>query len=380
MTARPSLRVIAVQVWEALRAVLVWLLPFTPPRYAGIAIAAFGLLCAVVAFFLYPSADPQNLIVRPARLAALTVDGRDLDIQRPAGGAARIVRSVGRAPSGVAEQAPLMDWEVRPIRRGESTNWCFQGDPEANDVARAVLTQLAGRFPPRGGAGFVWREDCNRATFFVKDTAQEHCGIGNGAVACAGPERFCGTSEWGDSWCGGTVSYNGNYRQYTLSGGRRGDAPGLDRQGLVVAFAHEVQHLVLNLGHNSCGRVLDSQTNRAVPSVMTPLYLPSGPSCSDPPAQGLTEEDWPLALQYYRITTGTTPPSPTPTATPSARYEAQIWAPDAANPNCPGERWQGWCVPSVPIPMPQSPACAVIIRRNPDGTGEWVSECVGVRP
>ena len=136
---------------------------------------------------------------------------------------------------------------------------------------------------------------------------------------------------------------------------------------------------MLNLGHNSCGRVVDPDTGKSVPSVMAALYLPSGPSCTEPPATGLTEEDWPQAIRYYGLGAGNRPP-PTPTPTPAPRYEAQIWAPESANPDCTGTRWQGWCVPSVPITLPRQPSCAVIIRRNEDGSGEWVSECVGVRP
>jgi hypothetical protein len=212
-----------------------------------------------------------------------------------------------------------MDWEDRNVREGRTQVWCLRAaDPEAAGIFRQVLSDLAGRFAPQGRSGIAWRESCRGATYKLTDRAAEQCGIGDGAVACAGPTNYCGRTALGDAWCGGEVSYNRNYREYTLSNGARGSAPGLDAAGLKLALSHEVSHLLLNLGHNNCGTVLDPVTGRAVPSAMAALYLPGGPSCTRPSATGLTEADWLLSLGYYDFGPAPATATPEPTAAPTA--------------------------------------------------------------
>lgn len=290
------------------------------PRGAPNAIAAVLLTAvSVLAGFVLreQTAAPVHLPPAP-RLAAITADLQDVSLVRQPDGTTRIVAAASPR-EGSAPAAPLMDWEDRNVREGNTTVWCLaEADPEAAEVMRSVLDRLASRFTPAGQSGIRWRESCDGATYALGADAYDQCGIGDGAVACAGPTHYCGRTAAGDAFCGGRITYNGHYRDYTLSAGRRGLAPGLDRQGLVAALAHEVQHLLLNLGHNACGTVLDPVTGRAVPSVMTALSLPSGPSCSRPAATDLTEADWTLALDYYQFGPALvqTPPTATPNPEP----------------------------------------------------------------
>ncbi len=286
--------------------------------------AAFGLMAFVFLGREHGLLGGGPTIIPPAaRVAAITVDLKDVDITRDPNGAGRVVRSAAPAEGRDVPAAPLMDWEDDNVRTGRTEVWCLKAaDPDARAIFREVLDTLSARFKPDGRSGIGWRESCGKdATYKLTGTAYDQCGIGDSAVACAGPNTYCGPTAHGDAWCGGHVSYNGHYRDYTLSGGQRGLSPGLDAAGVKVALSHEVQHLLLNLGHNSCGTVLDPVTGKAVSSVMTALYLPSGPSCSKPAAVGLAESDWVLALGYYDFgpaTSSATPAStPTATATPA---------------------------------------------------------------
>lgn len=254
------------------------------------------------------------VIAPQGRVAAITADLRDVDIVQRPDGSGRVIRATDSGGGHDQPAAPLMDWEDRNVREGRTQVWCLRAaDAEAQGVFRQVLTDLATRFAPQGRSGIAWRESCRGATYSLTDRAAEQCGIGDGAVACAGPASYCGRTALGDAWCGGEVSYNRGYRLYTTSGGRQGTAPGLDTAGLRLALSHEVSHLLLNLGHNNCGTVIDPASGRAVPSAMSALYLPSGPSCTRPPATGLTEADWLLSLGYYDFG-----PAPAATVTPSA--------------------------------------------------------------
>lgn len=282
--------------------------------------AILAVLFALVAGVLaareagYLGGGPEAAAPAP-RLAALTADRKDMTLLREDGAVREIART---NPNGtVSDAAPLMDWEDRNVRTGATQVWCLRdADPEARDVLRDILTTLAQRFAPQGRSGIVWRESCQNATYSLGKDAQTQCGIGDGALACAGPTHYCGRTVKGDAWCGGHLSYNGNYRQYTLSGGRQGLSPGLDGGGLRAALSHEVQHLLLNLGHNDCGVVRDPLTRLPVPSIMTGVVLPSGPSCSVPPAAGLADADWTFALTYYDFGPAAAP-TPTPPAGPT---------------------------------------------------------------
>lgn len=236
--------------------------------------------------------------------SALTADFRDVELRvDPVRGTGRITREVGGAPDddeASEEQAPIMDWNNQDVRDGAVMRWCLQeGDVAAQQILRDVLGEL-GRVFPRN---VRWEETCP-GSYSLGPTAQLDCPMPTGeAVACA---VYYGARA-------GRVSYNGNYRA--------GRAPGLSDAGMRVALAHEAQHLILNLGHNDCGVILDPRTRQPVASVMTPLYLPDGPSCSQPPARGLEPADWPLAVAYYNLNTPTptVTPTPRPTATPTPR-------------------------------------------------------------
>lgn len=283
------------------------------PRGVANIIAAIGFtgLSVLAGFTLSEQTSPAKRLPPTPRFAAITADLQDVDIHRAPDGTARIVRAA-HPRDGAAPAAPLMDWEDRNVREGNTLVWCMaDADAEAADVMRGILDRLTARFPPAGQSGIRWREDCGGATYSLGADAYDQCGIGDGAVACAGPTHYCGQTVAGDAWCGGRVTYNGHYREYTTSGGRRGIAPGLDRAGLVTALAHEVQHLLLNLGHNACGIVTDPATGQPVPSVMTAVNLPSGPSCSRPAAADLAPADWTYALSYYTFGAIVAPPATT---------------------------------------------------------------------
>lgn len=325
-----------------------------------------------------------------APLSAITTDQRDIDLSRDKKtGSVTEIRAAAPAKAGTAAQAPLMNWESRDTREGRVTVWCMSGaDTEAAGVLREILNQLAGRFPTDGSrAGIRWREDCKKATYRLDNTAQVHCGVGDNAVACASPESYCGTTKYGDAWCGGHLSYNGNYRDYTITGGARGSAPGLDRQGLVVALSHEVQHLLLNLGHNGCGRIVDPDTGQRVASVMTPLLLPSGPSCSEPAAKGLEPADWTQALGYYALGAPSPPLTPTPTPTPRPSKPrllgAQTWFDTriVAGP-CPNPPSGEWCVNTTTlIPIPDTPEARIpLVIVEPDDSFSYPYDFPKVGP
>lgn len=354
----------------------------------------YTLLAVIAALFALRQAgelggptDTKTMVTPQRRVSAITVDLHDYDIVIPKQGDPRVIKDT--APSLVAKPlAPLMDWEDRNVRQGDTQVWCLAGaDPEAQDIFRNILNQLGGRFTPQGRSGIRWRESCNGNTYSLQSNAYDQCGIGDGAAACAGPNTYCGVTIKGDAWCGGDVSYNGHFRDFTLSHADRGLSPGLDAAGLKTALSHEVQHLLLNLGHVGCGVVL-SGAGKPVASVMAPLYMPSGPSCTTPPAAGLVAADWELSLGYYDFGPAPSQPTPEPTPTPAP-------TPPPAPPKGPDvyvERWVDggtdhcdvqlgtYCITKQQVPAPDAkPTSYDLIRVFADGSYDYIAQSGDVR-
>lgn len=298
-----------------------------------------------------PSPVPNPVAGGPGhwQASAITADFRDLDLLVSKETRTGRIQGVKAAlPVGESmPAAPLMDWLNTDVRDGRTMRWCMDDTATAPAVAEAVrslLTDLAGRFPPvprdvdgrRVRSGIAWMEGCP-GSYTVGLTAEQDCGMA-GVVACA-------------------VYYGERAGRVSVS------RPLLERYGATawvrVALAHELQHLVLNLGHNACGVVLDPVSGRPVASVMTPIDVGRGVSCSQPPATGLEPADWLYAIDLYRLvypggvtvtpTVTPPPPSPSPTPTPTATPlpEVRVY----------GQRWicaeaGAGCIETVELPPP----------------------------
>jgi hypothetical protein len=305
-------------------------------------IAAVGaFILAVVAIVKVHRDRVAAEASRPVAATAITADFRDLTLRvdRRAGRSEVVHAVAPLSPHTDAPAAPLMDWRNDDVRTGSVMTWCLKSlEPTSAAALRRALDELARRFPTDGSRpGVRWKESCPGA-YTTGNTADTDC-PGVDAVACAvyyGPRN-------------GRVSISQTYlnRYGHLSGWRE------------VAIAHEVQHIVLNLGHNPCGVIRDPDTGRPVPSVMTPVDLIAGQSCSDPPARWLTPDDWYWAVRYYRLDGGqggggggdpspspSPSPTPTPTPTPTAAT-VQLWAYPGEGAICPVPLSGEWCVVSI---------------------------------
>lgn len=298
--------------------------------------------------------------------SAVTSDYRDVDltIDRRTG-APTIRRALGASAAGSSiDAAPLLgrEWENKDVREGREMRWCLQDlDVASAHYLREALDTLAREFPTTGGgkAGIRWRETCDRAPYTTGRTAAQDCGM-EGAVACA--VIYSPTS--------GRVSVGQAFL----------DAYRDRNEWRRVAMAHEVQHLLLALGHNSCGKILDPVTGQPVGSVMTPVDLVRGTSCSEPPAYGLEPADWHYALAYYGLKRGGQPPAnqptpvptpiptpaPTPRPTPTAQVAAQRWV-RASDEPCASPS-DGLCIQTYPLdPPPPAGAWYPIVVGNGAG-------------
>lgn len=358
------------------------LLPFVPLKWKPVAGAALNLALVLLAAITVPEMVNTGGGTPPAPApgyyaSAITVDMEDLDL-RVENGVAQVLRTVAPLQGDVAPQAPLMTWENTNVRSGTLMRWCLAelaGDRDAADTLRETLNELSGKFP----RNIRWQEACP-GDYSAGLSAEIDCGIGDQAVACA---VYLGATR-------GRVSVNGKFARE----GR------ISRSGKRVAWAHEVQHLLMNLGHNNCGVVIDPASGRAVPSVMAAIILPDGPTCTEPGAMGLTPDDWPLAVQYYNLQPAATPtatatatrtadptatatstPEPTPTRapTPTARTQRvvlQEWVPNGTCTN----PIDGWCRREVTLSQAPSGAYYVIKVRLPDGSERLVGDFQWVEP
>ncbi|MGE0371937.1 MAG: hypothetical protein AB7Q01_08625 [Gammaproteobacteria bacterium] len=261
------------------------------------AILFAALLYGLIVTILQPDRTPDAALRGWSPLAVTTVHQQSLTLGHK-DGETRTLQSVSAAP--------VLDWYNEDVAAGQTMTWCLaDADPAAAAIGREVLNGLAAEFPPPfpSAPGIAWTETCDGAAYSLGPTAQVDCGIGANALGCAAPDG----GEWRDGiyhFRQGRMSYNGEYRDGLIE-------PGLDDNGMRVVLAHEIQHLALTLDHNNCGVIRDAD-GRAVPSVMTPIYLPSGPSCSEPGATGLTPADWPGAIERYGLT-------------PAADLSADLW-------------------------------------------------------
>jgi hypothetical protein len=377
------------KLWDTVLQILGTILPMVPSRWRPLAasvvttLAVLGAALFITGNVPTPGGGEQ---LRSTPMTAITFDQRDLElrVQRDSKGNAKsdiqVVSDTGaRSASGEAvPQAPLMDWENIDVRLGRTQTWCLQeADANAQQIFRDVMNELSAAFPTDGSTpGIRWQEACP-GPYTLGATAQIQCG--DGAVACAGPsfwvEAPYSAPAGSFTYANGRVSYNGDYRDHYWRQDA-GSGSQLSDIGMKVALAHEVQHIELNLGHNGCGRVVDPTTGQAVPSTMSPIYLPDGPTCTEPGATGLTTADWPLAIKYYALAARRSPrpspspsPSPSPTPAPQTKVITQIWTHQSQVPACPTTfQGGGWCVQSVDVgPVPAGGAWLVHIKVRPDG-------------
>lgn len=271
------------------------MIPLVPQRYKGAVLAGLTFLTALVGALYTTDTTPFDNAPATYLASAITYDQETgaigdvtMKVRKDGKGEAQQIAAAGTSPA-----VELMTWENLDVREGATQVWCLaEADAEAQEVFREVMNDLSARWE-----NINWTESCGRHTYTFGPSAQTDCGIGDRAVACA---AYLGRRS-------GRVSYNGNYRDFTLSSGARGINPGLARDGVRIATAHEVGHLQGNLDHNDCD----------VPfrSAMTALFLPYGPSCSNPPAFTTVDEDYEKAIPYYNLRRRDSP-TPTPTATP----------------------------------------------------------------
>lgn len=378
------------QINEALLRLLPLIGPEAPYSRAiqwVITIVALGFALAAMlssqAVTVPTDTRPGVLPGEVVRASMVTADYRDLDlmVDRRTGQATIIRRTVPLATGDSAPAAPLMDWDNQDVRQGNVMRWCLTGlDPTAARELRAALAELAKRFPPEEkvvllpfphterGPGIRWEEKCP-GSYTAGNTAAQDCGAARpeDVVACAvyeGPRA-------------GRVSVSQFYADRFPGGSWLG-----------LAVAHEVQHLMLNLGHNPCGTVLDPITREPVASAMSPLDVARGQSCSQPPATGLTPADWHYAYDYYGLsrtppgapptvtpTLAPTPsPTPTPPPTPTPVVVARVWVESSRTQDGTVIFDGYWRVldTALPPPPPDGKGAAYSFGvRRPDGSIDW---------
>jgi hypothetical protein len=321
-------------------------LPFVPDRWHAAAAGLLGFLLLLVGAIFATTQAPGGGPTAPSFIpaTAITVDLRDLTLTKD--------KHTGQVKSAVAADAvpiaPLMDWENIDVRLGRVQTWCLQeADVGAQQVFRDVMNQLSATFP----RNIRWQEGCPGPYTLGRD-AEVQCG--GGSVACAGPQAWV------------EAPYKAPANSFTYANGR-------------VTYSG-VQHIELNLGHNVCGY--------SPASVMAPIYLPDGPTCTNPGAPGLEPEDWGNAIAYYGldqpgggakppIATPSPSPSPSPTPVPGRRQiQAQLWL--YKPPSCPVTMSaDGWCVTVYNLGgVPDSGEWATFVTVSPTGAIEFPDDFI----
>lgn len=368
------------------------IIPFVAPRYGRwLELLASTVISVALAVAFIRVTDIPTPYVNDQYVyaSAILADMRDVDLKinkRTKRGT--VIRTTSPlSPGDSSPAAPVMNWENADIRNGRPMVWCLSGmDPIATGYWRDVLNELATNYPPPSAAeiaadptlsraGVVWRESCSGHSYTVGNTATTDCGGAPGEVVA------CAVYEGNRA---GRVSIAQEFlTRYS----------GL-RDWRKVAMAHEGQHIILNLGHNACGVVRDPLDNKAVPSVMTPVVVESGRSCSDPPATGLVSADHYYAIGYYKLRPrGDRPPppaptpSPTPSPTPTPRGECPVVAREwiEAWRTSEGQVWPDgyWRVVDTVLPCPPADGRGAhysIGVRQPDGSIEWRTEFPRITP
>ncbi|MGD9895373.1 MAG: hypothetical protein AB7R89_16145 [Dehalococcoidia bacterium] len=336
-----------------------------PSRWTVALIAGVLVLVALAV-----AREPITEFVRGEQLyqaTALTAGRADLDLTVPKSNVTaatveeakpgRPVALTTALPEGTAEPAaPLMTWYNADVAEGKTQRWCLLGDADLNDIVRDILNDLAAAFPQN----VRWVEDCANPAYWA--------GEGRAAIDC-GMDQAVGCAVY-LSDRSGRVTHNPAYT----------DTRPNRLQVLRTTYAHELQHLALNLGHNPCGVILDPANGQPVPSVMTPVDLGRGASCSEPAARGLEPADWFYAYGYYDIPVPGVPPEPSPGPPPARQIAIEIWLPKAGD--CPAgyAAWDTWCVTrsdTAPLP-PDAAGWSHRVEIQPDGTIVWLDEWTAV--
>lgn len=336
------------------------------PSRLTVALAALVLGVAAAALVRQPVTD----LIRGEPLyqaTALTAGHADLDLTVPKANITaatvaeakpgRPVALVTALPDGTAAPAaPLMTWYNADVDEGAVQHWCLLGDPGLNDIVRDTLNDLAAAFPDN----VRWVEDCANPAYWA--------GEGRAAIDC-GMDQAVGCAVY-LSDRSGRVSHN---PAYTNTRPNR-------LAVLRVTYAHELQHVVLNIGHDPCGVILDPVSSLPVPSVMTPIDLGRGASCSEPAAHGLEPSDWHYVYGYYRIPLPVAAPTPAPNPAPAHQIAIEIWLPKTGD--CPAEYqpWAAFCVArSAAVALPRGASgWSHRVEVMPSGAIVWLDGWVGV--
>lgn len=336
-----------------------------PSAVAALAVAALSVLTLVTA----STENPVSTAIVPdagqLQATALTSGQTDLFITVPRSNLNAITPEDAKASSPVSvvaalptgqsvPAAPILGWYNRAFDKGITQRWCLQGDPDVNDVIRNILYDLNAAFPNN----FIWIETCDKPNYYGGNgRAAIDCGM-QSAVACAVYE----------SDTSGRVSHNPAFT----------DGRANRIQVLRVAYAHELQHL-LDLDHTPCGLNLDPATHLAVASVMTPVDLGRGSSCSDPPALGIEPSDWFWLYDKYNIPR---PQPQPPQPVTGTQVATEAWIINNAQQPCPQgtDQWGEYCVQrtnSVTVPTGQQ-GWIHHVRIEQDGTITWIGDWVFV--
>jgi len=319
------------------------ILPFInlPPKVKAAIVAGLIFLAAVVtAVYTTDTADPPAppLVGSAMYLKEGETVTNDVEILIPQGNLKAETEADVQGVT-VVEQihdysplAPPMDWNILDLREGKEHLFCFQGLTPKNEAAvTEILDFLAQQMPvvereDGSRVGFSWRRasvtECPSAPYRATETAHLICGPD--AVACAAGYNDGRTR-------GGTIAINPRFNSMP------------DVRG---SWLHEALHLLANRGHNDCG-IVRNKAGQPVPSVMTPVNIATGWSCSDPPAKGPVADD--LETVFDEI--GYPKNLPTPDE-PVARA-AQLWI-EANRTSCPAPNTLDpsgqWCLsPILPI-------------------------------
>jgi hypothetical protein len=261
----------------------------------------------------------------------------------------RPVNVLSSVPEGQSLPAVelLEGWDDDNFRRGAVQVWCIRGDPQVQQVIREGLQVLATAFP----FNLRWREDCANARYTAGEgTAARDCGLAS-ALGCA--TRLSSTS--------GKVSHNPTYI----------DTRSNRLQLLRVIYSHELAHIVYGASHNPCSVIRSPDTGQPVPSVMTPISIENGSSCSIPPAYGAVEADWYYVWDHYGIPRN------------QELYQVWWWKGWNGEAVCPVDapEWANWCVRTGREPaVPPSGAWRMRVEQQPDGSLRWVSDWEFVWP
>lgn len=336
----------------------------TPSIIAAMAVAALSVLTLTTVSTDNP-VSTAVLEEQTYKASALTAGQSDLFItvprsninaqtQEDAEAASPVSVVAAQAEGQSTPAAPILGWYNRSFDEGRTQHWCLQGDPQVNDVIREILIKLNQAFPDN----FIWIEDCSNPSYYG--------GAGRAAIECGMQSAVACAVYVGDT--AGRVSHNPAYT----------DARPNRLQILRVAYAHELQHL-LDLDHTPCGVNLDPGSHQPVASVMTPVDLDRGSSCSDPPALGLEPSDWYWLYDKYDIAKPQATPPPTPQGTQIA---VEAWI--IGTVPCPvgTEQWDTYCVSrSSPVLVPEGLTAWVHkVRIRPDGVVEWIDDWQYIDP